>query len=119
MQFSHSTLVCLVLEMSKLSKNASVRCCTFIFIMDPKCFIVGLKCFRRVEDKLDSRSMLNYLISVRMECPPATKRVPLQMMGWIVMMETGAEDNIFKTSPLFVDRPGILTPPSVLIPKLG
>lgn len=53
--------------------------------------------------------MLNYLISVRMECPPATKRVPLQMLGWIVMLETGADENVFKSSQLFMDRPGTWT----------
>ncbi|CAL1143924.1 unnamed protein product [Cladocopium goreaui] len=59
---------------------------------------------RRIEDKFDSRSMLNYLISIRMECPPATKRVSLHMLGWAVMLETGAEDNVFRNSQLLLDR---------------
>ena len=61
--------------------------------------------------------MLNYLVSVRMECPPATKRVPLHMLGWVVMLETGAEDNVFKTSQLLMDRPGSLMLIILLLPK--
>ena len=63
---------------------------------------------RRIEDKLDARQLLNQLITIRMECPPASKRVPLQMFGWVVMLEGAEEDNIFKASPLMTDRPEIL-----------
>ena len=61
--------------------------------------------------------MLNYLVSIRMECPPATKRVPLHMLGWVVMMETGAEDNVFKNCQLLLDRPGSFTPIIFVAPK--
>ncbi|CAL1132158.1 unnamed protein product [Cladocopium goreaui] len=59
---------------------------------------------RRIEDKLDSRQLLNQLITIRMECPPASKKVPLQMLGWIVMLEGAVEENIFKGSQLMTDR---------------
>lgn len=60
---------------------------------------------RRIEDKLDSRQLMNQLITIRMECPPASKKVPLQMLGWIVMLEGAVEENIFKGSQLMTDRP--------------
>jgi len=52
-----------------------------------------------------------------MECPPATKRVSLHMLGWAVMLETGAEDNVFRNSQLLLDRPGSLMLIILLLPK--
>lgn len=60
-----------------------------------------------MEDRLDGRRLSNHLISLRMETPHSSKRVPLQMYGWLVMHEDTADSNVFKDSQLLSDRWGV------------
>lgn len=53
-----------------------------------------------MEDKLDSRRLSSQLITLRMEAPPSSKRVALNMWGWIVMNEDGLENNLFRNCEL-------------------
>ncbi|CAK9086813.1 Uncharacterized protein SCF082_LOCUS41059 [Durusdinium trenchii] len=55
---------------------------------------------RRIEDKLDGRSLANMLITLRMESPPSSKRVSLNMFGWLVWAEGSWDENVFKECEL-------------------
>ena len=59
---------------------------------------------RRFEDKLDAKGLSNYLISLRVEIPPSTKKVPITFYGWLVMDGGSEGSNIFTGSQLFHDR---------------
>lgn len=62
----------------------------------------------RIEDKLDARNLYSISFSIRMECAPATKRVPLQFPAWIVYHEDTITDNCFHGCQLANDRHGCL-----------
>ena len=65
---------------------------------------------RRFEDKFDAKQVRNTLISVRMELPPSSKRVPIVYHAWMLMDEATLEDNIFTQSQLWLDRSMGITP---------
>lgn len=53
-----------------------------------------------MEDKLDSRRLGSQLITLRMEAPPSSKRVAMNMFGWIVWNEDSINENIFRNCEL-------------------
>eukprot|EP00435_Cladocopium_sp_Y103_P033652 s1099_g8.t1 len=55
---------------------------------------------RRFEDKLDAKGLANHLISLRMEIPPTSKKVPITFYGWLVMDGTAESSNVFSGSQL-------------------
>ena len=61
---------------------------------------------RRFEDKLDAKGLSNHLISLRMEIPPTTKKVPITFYGWLVMDGSTESSNVFTGSQLYNDRHG-------------
>ena len=63
---------------------------------------------RRVEDKLDSRRLASQLITLRMEAPPSSKRVAMNMFGWIVWNEDSISENIFRNCELMQLRRGFV-----------
>ena len=67
---------------------------------------LGTQHLRRIEDKLDSRRLGSMLIAVRMEAPPQSKRVSMNMWGWLVWQEDSWNDNIFKECELATLRFG-------------
>ena len=38
---------------------------------------------RRVEDKAENKSIWTEMISIRMDCPPASKDVPMHLTAWL------------------------------------
>lgn len=67
---------------------------------------------RRFEDKFDAKGLANYMMTLRMEIPPSSKRVPLVFHGWLVIDSSSEADgmnsarNIFLDSQLMMDRRG-------------
>lgn len=61
---------------------------------------------RRVEDKLDAKGLSNFLVTLWMEIPPSSKKVPLIFHGWLVIDEASGAENAFQSSNLYLDRRG-------------
>ena len=59
---------------------------------------------RRFEDKFDAKGLANFMVTLRMELPPSTKKVPIIFHGWLVMDQATSNDNIFIGSQLVSDR---------------
>ncbi|CAJ1344536.1 unnamed protein product [Effrenium voratum] len=59
---------------------------------------------RRIEDKLDAKSLFSQMIAIRMDSPPTAKKVPLQFLGWLVFQDDTLSDNIFNSCQLMSDR---------------
>lgn len=77
------------------------------FITAPILAKTGLRDeFRRIEDKMDMKGLVSSLISIRMEIPPSSKRVPLVFYGWVIVDEATQGDNVFMNSQLMLDRQG-------------
>ena len=57
---------------------------------------------------MDMKGLGNHLVSVHMDTPPSTKKVPLVFPGWVVFAEEGQESNIFYSCQLLADRTGVL-----------
>lgn len=79
-------------------ENTSITC------QRPDNVCISLEFPRRIEDKADARSLCSSLISVRMDPPPASKRVPMNFFGWLVFQEATFDQNIFSECALMVDR---------------
>ncbi len=67
-----------------------------LFVPNPFC--------RRIEDKLWALQLRAEPCNLRMAPPPGQKHVPLEFAFWLCFPEAGAEDNIFATSQLLMDR---------------
>ena len=61
---------------------------------------------RRIEDKLDSRRLGSQLITLRMDAPPSSKRVSMNMWGWLVWPEDSWSSNMFRECELAMLRWG-------------
>eukprot|EP00435_Cladocopium_sp_Y103_P038374 s1039_g10.t1 len=55
---------------------------------------------RRIEDKLDSRRLGSQFVTLRMEAPPSSKRVSMNMWGWLVWQEDSWPSNVFRDCEL-------------------
>lgn len=59
---------------------------------------------RRVEDKLDAKSLTNELVQIRCDVAPSAKKVKISYGAWIIF-EGGCEDsNIWYNCQLMADR---------------
>lgn len=59
---------------------------------------------RRIEDKYLAKGLATYMVTIRMEIPPTTKKVPLVFHGWLVLDASSESENIFKQCQLMQDR---------------
>lgn len=59
---------------------------------------------RRFEDKFDAKGLANIMVTLRMELPPSSKKVPI-VHGWLVVDQSTMSENIFMSSQLVLDRP--------------
>lgn len=59
---------------------------------------------RRIEDKLDTKGLSNFLVTVRMDLPPTLKKVPIIFHGWLVVDQATESENVFMSSQLAFDR---------------
>ena len=59
---------------------------------------------RRFEDKFDAKGLANFMVTLRMELPPSTKKVPIIFHGWLIMDQATSQENIFIGSQLVSDR---------------
>ncbi|CAK9073806.1 unnamed protein product [Durusdinium trenchii] len=58
---------------------------------------------RRFEDKFDAKGLANIMVTLRMELPPSSKKVPI-VHGWLVVDQSTMSENIFMSSQLVLDR---------------
>ncbi len=58
---------------------------------------------RRVEDKLEAKSLTADKVYIRCQCPPASKKVPLTFEAW-TSISMDAVDNVWSKSSLLQDR---------------
>jgi len=61
---------------------------------------------RRIEDKMAFKGLTNVLLTLRMELPPASKRVPICFQAWLVVEQSVESENVFMQSQLVLDRRG-------------
>ena len=59
---------------------------------------------RRIEDKLDMLGLASLMVTIKMDTPPASKRVPCVFHGWLVFQEDTISDNAFSQCSLMLDR---------------
>ncbi|CAK9002906.1 unnamed protein product [Durusdinium trenchii] len=59
---------------------------------------------RRVEDKCDMKGLMSTLLSIKMEPPPTSKRVPMIFYAYLIVEEATSADNIFGECSLMTDR---------------
>ncbi|CAE7781805.1 unnamed protein product, partial [Symbiodinium sp. CCMP2592] len=58
----------------------------------------------RIEEKLEAKDLTSEMIIVRMENPPSSKAVPMNLPGWLVYDDAGVDDNEFASCRLRMDR---------------
>lgn len=59
---------------------------------------------RRIEDKCDMKGLTTTMVTITMQPPPASKRVPMVFYGWLCFEEHTSNDNIFMDCSLMADR---------------
>ncbi|CAK9085586.1 unnamed protein product [Durusdinium trenchii] len=59
---------------------------------------------RRIEDKCDMKGLTTTMVTITMQPPPASKRVPMVFYGWLCFEEHTSNDNIFMNCSLMADR---------------
>ena len=59
---------------------------------------------RKIEDKMDAKSLQSFPCSIRCNPPPQQKKVPIDYPAWIVVADSAVDSNMFCKSQLFQDR---------------
>ena len=59
---------------------------------------------RRIEDKMLAKGLASVLLTLRMELPPASKKVPICFHAWLVVDQAVESQNVFMQSQLVLDR---------------
>ena len=62
--------------------------------------------YRKIEDKMDAKSLQSFTCSIRCCPPPQQKKVPIHYNAWIVVADSTVENNVFLKSQLYQDRTG-------------
>lgn len=62
---------------------------------------------RRIEDKMDAKSLLSESFYIRCADPPSRKKVPQTFPAWVILESASFDTNVFATSHLLQSRTAV------------